>query len=98
METRLFYYKNGKIYQYKAKKISVKKFKKKYKNAEKILKKYKSNGKIVSILRRTNGLIHINFKSGENNSYVTFKVKRKKLVKPSSDAGIYLKKMPNFTY
>lgn len=55
-----FYYKNGKVYQYKAKKISVKKLKE-YKGAEKYLKQIKkTGGKIASVYYRSNGLIHIN--------------------------------------
>lgn len=55
-----FYYKNGKVYQYKAKKISVKKLKE-YKGGEKYFKQIKKTGaKIASVYYRRNGLIHVN--------------------------------------
>lgn len=88
-----FYYKEGQVYQYKAKEISSKKLKKKYKNAKSVLKKYKKNGKVISILYRSNGLVHINYEKNGSYNNVTFKVKNKKLVKPKTDYGIYLEAM-----
>lgn len=92
-----FYYKNGKVYEYKGKKISLKKFKK-YKNAEKMLKKYKKLGKIKSILYRSNGMVNVNYKTKYQNgdiSYcnVTFQTSGNKLIKPVLEEGTYRKKL-----
>lgn len=92
-----FYYKNGKVYEYKGKKISLKTFKK-YKNAEKMLKKYKKLGKIKSILYRSNGMVHVNYKTKYQNgdiSYcnVTFQTSGNKLIKPVCTEGTYRKKL-----
>ena len=93
-----FYYKNGKIYQYKAKTMSIKKFKKKYKNAEKVIKQYRKQGDIISVLHRENGLLHINYENKGNYTNVTFKIKGKKLINPAIDSGTYLTEMPAFEY
>ncbi len=91
-----FYYKNGSVLQYTAKKKSVS-WVKKYKNGKKMLKKYKKRGAVKSVLYRANGLVHINYaKKGEyGTTYtnVTFQVKKKKLVKAEENDGKYLKKM-----
>lgn len=88
-----FYYKDGKVYEYKGKKISLARFKK-YKNAKKMIKKYKKNGKIQSIILRENGLVHVNYKSGGVRTNVTFTVSGNRLKKPVEDEGIYRKKLP----
>lgn len=94
-----FYYRNGRIYEYKAKRISVKQFKK-YKNAGKLLKKYKKKGKIKSILYRSNGLVHVNFKYKYKDgsigySNVTFSVSGNKLRHPAANEGSYRRALMN---
>lgn len=97
-----FYYENGKVKEYKGKKITLHKFKK-YKNAGKMLKKYKMQGKIKSIIYRSNGIVHVNYKSKskvEDDGYysiaytnVTFRVSGNKLIKPVMDEGTYRKNL-----
>ncbi len=97
-----FYYQDGKVKEYKGKKISLKKFKK-YKNAAKMLKKYKKMGKIKSIIYRSNGMVHVNYRDKskvEKNGYyciqytnVTFRLSGNKLIKPVVDDGTYRKKL-----
>lgn len=88
-----FYYKDGKIYEYKGKKISIARFKK-YKNGKKMIKKYKKYGKIKSIIYRENGLVHVNYKYGDARINITFKVSGNQLKKPVVEDGIYRKKLP----
>lgn len=88
-----FYYKDGQVYEYKGKKISLAQFKK-YKNGKKMIKKYKENGKIKSIIFRENDLVHVNYKSGGVRTNVTFKVSGNRLIKPVVHDGIYRKKLP----
>lgn len=97
-----FYYKDGKVYEYKGKKISLSRFKK-YKNADKMLKQYKKFGKIRSIIYRSNDLVHINYRSvyDDGSGYrcvsfanVTFTVSGNKLKKLKVEEGIYRNKMP----
>lgn len=93
-----FYYKNGKIYEYKAWKISLNKFKQ-YKNSSKFLKKIKKdNGNITDIFYRSNNMIHINYKKpyqakeeayGGENLSITLKVKDNKVTFVSTYNGIY---------
>ena len=88
----LFYsYKDGKVYEYKGKKISLTNFKK-YKNADKMLKKYKKMGEVRSIIYRPNDLVHINYRSAYGGDYnysnVTFTVSDKLLKKPLVEEGI----------
>lgn len=95
-----FYYQDGKVKEYKGKKISLKKFKK-YKNSAKILKKYK--GKIKSIIYRSNGMVHVNYQyksKVEKDGYycihytnVTFRLSGNKLIKPVWHEGTYRKKL-----
>lgn len=92
-----FYYKDGQVYEYKGKKISLARFKK-YKNAKKMMKKYKKYGKIKSIIYRENGLVHVNYKHsyGSDSMYhnVTFRVSGNRLKKPVVEEGTYRKKLP----
>lgn len=88
-----FYYKDGKVYEYKAKKISSARFKK-YGNGKKMLRKYRKYGKVKSIFYRENGLVHVNYKSGGVRMNVTFRVSGNRLKKPVVDEGIYQKRMP----
>lgn len=92
-----FYYKDGKVYEYKGKKISLARFKK-YENGKKMIKKYKKYGEIASIIYRENGLVHVNYKHryGGDISYsnVTYKVSGNSLIKPVVEEGIYRTKLP----
>lgn len=98
-----YYYKNGRVYQYKAKKISLKKLKK-YKGASQYLKQIKKTGyQVTSVLYRSNGLIHLNIKSrgscenvtlkvkGKNVSLVVINKKGRDIINKSSYGGIYKK-------
>lgn len=93
-----FYYKDGKIYEYKGKKISLAQFKK-YKNGKKMIKKYKKYGKILSIIYRENGLVHVNYKDsydiGISYANVTFQISGNQLKKPVVEEGIYRTKLPD---
>lgn len=88
-----FYYKNGKVYEYKAKQISKDNFKRNYSNAAKILKKYKKKGHVLSIYVRSNGRVHVNYQKDDGEMYhftnVTFTISGKKLVQPIEGTGIY---------
>lgn len=92
-----FYYKDGKVYEYKAKQISKSSFKKKYSNATKLLKKYKKMGSVIGIYVRSNGKVHINYRKNESDMYyftnITFTISGKKLVKPVQDQGTYRDKL-----
>lgn len=83
-----FYYKDGKVYEYKGKKISLARLKK-YKNGKKMIKKYRKYGTIKSIIYRENGLVHVNYKKGGVRVNVTFTVSGNRLKKPVEDEGIY---------
>lgn len=98
-----YYYKDGKVHQYKAKKISLKKLKK-YKGASRYVKQIKKAGyQVTSVLRRSNGLIHINVKGKGSYENVTLRVTGKKvslvvinkkgrdIIDKSSHGGIYKK-------
>lgn len=98
-----YYYKNGRVYQYKAKKISLKKLKK-YKGASRYLKQIKKTGyQVTSVLYRSNGLIHLNIKGrgscenvtlkvkGKNVSLVVINKKGRDIINKSSYGGIYKK-------
>lgn len=93
-----FTYRDGKIKQYTAKKISKKQLKK-YINGEAILKKYQKKGTIQSILYRSNGIVHINYvikqkKEGYRYYFnVSFRVKGKKLAGKKEEEGSYKKKL-----
>ena len=92
-----FYYNNGKISQYSAKKIKQSRFLK-YKNSKKYLKKYKKlYGSVSSIYLRSNGVVHVNFKQKKNGytyyTNVTFKLSGNTLKKPQVNSGSYKKKM-----
>ncbi len=91
-----YYYKSGAVYQYNAAKISYATFKKLYSNVSYMVKKYKSKGTIISILKRNNNLVHVNYRKsdgyGERYSYVTFKLNGNKLVTKSTGEGTYLTK------
>lgn len=93
-----FYYKDGKIYEYEGKTISLAQFKK-YKNGEKMIKKYKKYGKISSIIYRENGLVHVNYKNsydiGISYANVTFQISGNRLKKPVVKEGIYRTKLPD---
>lgn len=92
-----FYYEDGKIYEYKGKKITEAALKK-YKNGKAMLKKYKKLGKVTGIIHRTNNLIHVNYTSKSKHSevyhYVTFAINGNTLEKLEVGEGIYAVKMP----
>lgn len=87
-----YYYKDGKVYEYKAKKISSARFKR-YENGKKMLRKYRKYGKVKSIFYRENGLVHVNYKSGGVRMNVTFRVSGNRLKKPVVDEGIYQRRI-----
>lgn len=94
-----FYYNDGKIYEYRGKKISTAAFKK-YQNGKTMLKKYKKKGKITGIIYRSNHLIHVNFtektKYSEYYSYVTFVVNGSTLEELDMGEGKYAVNMPQY--
>ncbi len=91
-----FYYREGKIYQYTGKKISLARFKK-YKNSKSALRKYRKYGKVKSIILRSNGMVHLNYQRGKKDSYykyywnVTFRIKNGRLKKIRVMEGTYRK-------
>ncbi len=94
-----FYYKDGQVYEYEAERISKADFVKKYSNAASELKKvHKKKRKVISILVRSNGMIHINYRrdSGIGDKgfwYVTYQVSDGKLIKLESGDGTYKEKL-----
>ena len=92
--TCYFYYKQGRINEYKAVSISEKELIQKYKNAKLLLSKYKKqNGNFLSAYVRKNGKVHINFSQKDglctNFSNITFDIKKNKLCNPIEDGGTY---------
>lgn len=88
-----FYYKAGKIRQYRGKKISLTRFRK-YLNGKAMLRKYKKLGTVKSVIRRSNGLVHVNYVKrnsygSKRYSYVTFSLKDGRLKKTNSGDGSY---------
>lgn len=89
-----FHYNNGAVTEYIGREISLPEFQQEYPNAGQMLQEYQKKKEILSVIKRDNGIVHVNFvkreKDGyEQYTYVTFKVSDGKLTEPVADDGTY---------